>query len=80
MLSDEVIVAVALGFPSLLIAVLALWVAYLTYQYSRCPSENYTLRDADRVSSWPNINRSMAIPTFLEYKLPAHPSNVRRRS
>lgn len=35
MASDEVIVAVALGLPSLIVAVLALWVAYLTFRNAR---------------------------------------------
>jgi hypothetical protein len=35
MLNNETIVAVSLGLPSLIIAVVALWVAYLTLRISR---------------------------------------------
>ncbi|KAK6815769.1 hypothetical protein PG987_016535 [Apiospora arundinis] len=52
MLSTEVIVALALGIPSLFIAAAALWVAYLTYTHSR-NREPLTSPSATHISSWP---------------------------
>lgn len=45
-LTTEVIVALALGVPSLLVAAAALWIAYLTYAYFREPPS------ASRMPSW----------------------------
>jgi hypothetical protein len=42
MLSAEVIVAIALGLPSLVVAVHALWVAYITFQCSRTKAPERT--------------------------------------
>ncbi|KAK8065017.1 hypothetical protein PG997_011764 [Apiospora hydei] len=46
MFSPEVIVALALGIPSLFVAVAALWIAYLTYTRQSPPHVN-------RTTSWP---------------------------
>ncbi|KAK8099861.1 hypothetical protein PG999_010235 [Apiospora kogelbergensis] len=53
MLSSEVIVALALGIPSLFVAAAALWVAYLTYAHSR-DRESLSSTSAVRVPSWPS--------------------------
>ncbi|KAK8004571.1 L-Aspartase-like protein [Apiospora arundinis] len=49
MLSEEVIVALALGVPSLLVAAISLWIAFLTYNTSRSSFSP----PASRVPSWP---------------------------
>lgn len=80
MASDEVIVAIALGLPSLIVAVLALWVAYLTFENSR-PAAKYTHpRNPGRISSWPSPDHwSVAFSSTpaADYQLPAIPDNVR---
>ncbi|KAK7968065.1 serine/threonine phosphatase 2C ptc2 [Apiospora aurea] len=48
-LSTEVIVALALGVPSLLVAAVALWIVYLTYAHSREPPPSM-----NRIPSWPS--------------------------
>lgn len=53
-LTTEVIVALALGVPSLLVAAVALWIAYLTYTHSREPPSMH------RIPSWPSQYPSMS--------------------
>jgi hypothetical protein len=79
MLSDEVIVAIALGLPALIVAVLALWVAYLTYNGTRLQSDHHRTHTPERIPSWPSLNRSIVLPAVAEYDLPAFPGTVRRR-
>ena len=49
MASEEVVVALALGIPSLLVAAISLWIAFLTYAHSRSP----LILRASRTPSWP---------------------------
>ncbi|KAK8034047.1 hypothetical protein PG993_009042 [Apiospora rasikravindrae] len=59
MVSEEVIVALALGVPSLLVAAISLWITYLTYSQSRlmsCPP-------ARRIPSWPAAHYSFLFDT-----------------
>ncbi|KAK8032650.1 hypothetical protein PG990_002384 [Apiospora arundinis] len=53
MLSTEVVVALALGIPSLFVAAAALWVAYLTYAYSR-DRDSHSSSSSARIPSWPS--------------------------
>ncbi|KAK8058020.1 hypothetical protein PG994_008468 [Apiospora phragmitis] len=50
MLTTEVIVALVLGVPALLVAAAALWIAYLTYAFSR---ESHSSLLAAHVPLWP---------------------------
>ncbi|KAK8099860.1 hypothetical protein PG999_010234 [Apiospora kogelbergensis] len=56
MASQEVVVALALGIPSLLVAAISLWIAFLTYTHSR-PAP---LLRRSRTPSWPEQHQ----PTF----------------
>lgn len=40
--SEETVIALAIGIPSLVVAVLALWIGYLTYKTSRQPGNQRT--------------------------------------
>ncbi|KAK8099858.1 hypothetical protein PG999_010232 [Apiospora kogelbergensis] len=51
MLSSEVVIALALGIPSLFVAVAALWIAYLTY--TKQPPSLPTSRTAYWPSQYP---------------------------
>ncbi|KAK8004573.1 hypothetical protein PG989_004292 [Apiospora arundinis] len=50
MLTTEVIVSLALGIPALLVAAAALWIAYLTYAFSR---QSHASVSTIRVPLWP---------------------------
>ncbi|KAK8113531.1 hypothetical protein PG984_014057 [Apiospora sp. TS-2023a] len=57
MLSSEVIVALALGIPSFVVAVAALWIAYLTYTRQHlAPPINRP------ISSWPSDQYPLLSP------------------
>ncbi|KAK7963421.1 hypothetical protein PG996_008888 [Apiospora saccharicola] len=47
--SEEVVVALVLGVPSLLVAAISLWITYLTYSHSRSPPSP----PVSRIPSWP---------------------------
>lgn len=82
MATDEVIVAIALGLPSLVVAVLALWVAYLTFQHSRLASAHNHPHTPRRVPSWPAPDPwVMALPPVpaADYQLPTFPGQIRQR-
>lgn len=49
MVSDEVVVALVLGVPSLSVAVISLWITYLTYAHSRSSPSS----PVSRIPSWP---------------------------
>lgn len=80
--SDEVIVAIALGLPSLIVGVLALWIAYLTFKNSRLIPDHSRPQTPDRTHSWPSPDHwSSTLPSTpsVEYQLPTFPGHVRRR-
>ncbi|KAK8004574.1 hypothetical protein PG989_004293 [Apiospora arundinis] len=86
MLSTEVIVALALGIPSLFVAAAALWVAYLTYAYSR-DRESLSCSSSARIPSWPSQYPLLAATDswigngYPSSVLPqaAFPGSIRRR-
>lgn len=57
-LSVEVVVAIAIGVPALLIALLTLWIAYLTLRHSDDPRRQR--RDRNTFSMLPLMSYGMA--------------------
>lgn len=68
-MGPDAIVALAIGLPSLLVATLALWVAYLTLRHTR---------RLERSVSWPELGPICWVSN-PSYELPAPPSVVRSR-
>ena len=75
MLSEEIVVALAMGIPSLVVAILALIVAYLTYRHA-------AEARVDRIVSWPPVmptdSLQVASHTSSLTRL-THPQTLRRR-
>lgn len=71
MLSEEVVVALALGIPSLVAAILALFVAYLTYRKAADTR-------VDRLAPWLPIMLAGVLPSSAPSALPTHAQTPRR--
>lgn len=69
-ISSDTIVALAIGLPSLLVATLALWVAYLTFTHSRRPI---------RSTSWPEPAQAWAQNASSNLTTPRKVLRSRRR-
>ncbi|KAK3331478.1 hypothetical protein B0H66DRAFT_97969 [Apodospora peruviana] len=79
-LSTEGIVALALGVPTFFIALLSLWIAYLTFATTRQPHLDPLLTRRLKVArSWPVPLRSSWESNDTYYSLPGKPSIARSR-